>query len=136
MKKAVKSTKKFDYRTITSFELACEKLSIPATLPDVSMLPERFRKALIAVYRLFIIFEAINDGWVAEMGNSSQTKFYPWLWVLSSGCGFDLSYYFCGHANTSVGSRLCTYDPEVAKFIGRQFGVEGQEYKDFFLNVA
>jgi hypothetical protein len=141
MKKTTKSLKTekvaFDFRSIKSFELACEKLNIPPVLPEVSMLPERFRKALVAVYKLFIIFEAINDGWVAELGNGRQAKYWPWLWVLSSGSGFsDSGSTYCYvYPGTGVGSRLCTFSPEAAKFIGKQFGVEGQEYKDFFLNA-
>lgn len=54
MEKSKGSTTKkaaFDFRTITSFELACEKCNLPPVLPEVSMLPERFRKAIVAVYK-------------------------------------------------------------------------------------
>ena len=129
-----KSNKQFDFRTITSFEKACEKTNTPEVIPDVSTFPERFRKPIVAVYKLFVIFEAINDGWTAEMGDGSQIKYYPGLPVLSSGCGFDHSHYDFAITFTAVGSRLCTDTAEKAIFIGEQFGVLGQEYKDFFLN--
>ena len=140
MKKEAQSTKnsnsKFDFRTITSFEKACEKENLdPLALPEVSMIPEEFRKAIIGAYKLFIIFKAINNGWIARMGNSSQLKYEPWLRVRSSGCGFDDSLYYSDLTHSTVGSRLCTFSAEAAIYIGKQFGVEGSEYKDFFLKT-
>jgi hypothetical protein len=134
----MKTTKKakFDFRTIDSFEAACKKQNIdPTALPEVSMLPERFQKAIVAVYKLFIIFEAVNDGWVCRPGDTSQNKYSPWLPVLSSGFGFGVSGYRYSYTTTDVGSRLCTETPEQSIFIGETFGVLGQEYKDFFLQT-
>jgi len=134
----MKTTKKekFDFRTINSFEAACKRMNVdPTILPEVSMLPERFRKAIVAVYKLFIIFEAVNNGWVCRPGDVSQKKYSPWLWVLSSGAGFDSSTYDYTFTTTGTGSRLCTETPEQSTFIGETFGVLGQEYKDFFLQT-
>ena len=131
-----KVNKAFDFRTITSFEKACEKENLdPMALPEVSMIPEEFRKATIGVYKLFIIFKAINNGWIARMGDVSQLKYEPWLRVLSSGCGFVYSNYDYVNTYSTVGSRLCTFSPEAAIYIGKQFGMEGSEYKDFFLKT-
>jgi len=94
-----KSVKKFDFRTIKSYEDACKKLQLdPNALPDVSMLPEEFRKAVINSYKLFIIYKAINNGWTPNWNDSSEWKYYPWFWVeasaaLSSGFGFSYSTY-------------------------------------------
>jgi len=131
-----KSNKTFDFRTITSFEKACEKENLdPMALPEVSMIPEEFRKAIIGAYKLFIIFKAINNGWIARMGDASQLKYEPWLRVLSSGCGFGSSICVCDYTYTPVGSRLCTFSPEAAIYIGKQFGEKGSEYRDFFLKT-
>ena len=127
---------KFDFRTIDSFEAACKKQNLdPTLLPVVDMLPERFRKAIVAAYKLFVITEAVNDGWVCRPGDASQKKYSPWFWVLSSGAGFDSSNYYCAYSTTYAGSRLCTETPEQSLFIGETFGVLGQEYKDFFLQT-
>ena len=132
MKKATKKTvSKFDYKTIKTFEDACKKVGIdPEKLPDTSMIPDEFRAAIIAVYRLFIIFKAINDGWTPDWSKSSQYKYYPWYWVLSSGFGFDGSGYYYVNAHTTVGSRLCTDTSEKALYIAKAFE---QEYKEFML---
>ncbi|RPJ66847.1 MAG: hypothetical protein EHM20_17500, partial [Alphaproteobacteria bacterium] len=106
-KKAVK--KEFDYKTIRSFEDACKHLGIDSSkLPDMSSVPEEFRKPVIAGYKLMIIYKAINNGWVPNWGNSNQYKYYPWFRVLSSGFGFSTSDYFIDYTATAVGSRLCT----------------------------
>jgi hypothetical protein len=124
---------RFNFRTIKSFEDACKKEKVdPEKLPDVSMIPEEFRKAIIAVYKLFIIFKAINNDWIVDFTNFSQIKYYPWLRVNSSGSGFDFSasLYHYGYAAALVGSRLCTDTSEKAIYISKQFG---EEYAKFFL---
>jgi len=130
-KKAIKSTQEFDYRTIKSFEDACKKENVdPEKLPDVSMIPEEFRKAIINAYKLMIVFKAINNGWRPDWSKSNQWKYYPWYSVLSSGFGFDSSYYYFTFTYSFVGSRLCTDTSAKALYIARQFE---PEYRDFLL---
>ena len=125
---------KFDFKTIKSFEDACKKEGIdPSALPDVSMIPEEFHKAIIGCYKLFIIFKAINNDWIADYTNPNQVKYFPWLKVNSAGSGFGFSgsHYGCVGTVACVGSRLCTDTSEKAIYIGKQFC---EEYADFFLN--
>jgi hypothetical protein len=130
-KKAAKTSKKFDYKTIKTFEDACKKLGIdPSKLPDVSGLLEEFAKPIIAHYKLIIIYKAINNGWVPDWSNDDQYKYYPWFWVLSSGFGFSDSGYLYDITGTTVGSRLCTDESDKAKYIATQFEAE---YKDYLL---
>lgn len=128
-KKSVKNIPVFDFRTIKTFEDACAKENIdPTALPDVSMIPEEFRKPIINAYKLMIIFKAINDGWRPDWSKLSQSKYFPWYRVLSSGFGFSLSYYTYDCTFTNVGSRLCTDTSEKAMYIAEQFKAEYQEY--------
>ncbi|MGV8094487.1 MAG: hypothetical protein AB2L24_21750 [Mangrovibacterium sp.] len=121
----------FDFRTIKSFEDACKKENVgQSQLPDVSMVPEEFRAALINAYKLMIIFKAINNGWRPDWSNRTQDKYFPWFWVLSSGFGFSGSDYDYDAANAAVGSRLCTDTREKALYIAETFEAE---YKEFFL---
>jgi hypothetical protein len=131
--KTTKAKEKFDYKTIKSFEDACKKENIdPEKLPDVSMIPTSFQKAIINCYKLYIIFKAINNGWTPNWNDYNQYKYYPWFKVLSSGSGFDFSssIYHFDLTRTVVGSRLCTDTSEKALYIGEQFG---KEYVEFFL---
>ena len=131
---AKQSKKKFDYRTIQTVDDAFRKQNlVRPTLEDLpAMIPERLRAAWLGVYELFIVFEAINDVWVADFTNANQWKYYPWQKVNSAGSGFvfSFSYYHFDHAFTTVGSRLCTYDDKVALYIGKQFAAQ---YEKFFL---
>lgn len=130
-KKSTKKTPVFDFRTIKSFEDACNKENIdPTALPDVSMIPEEFRKPIINAYKLLIIFKAINNGWRPDWSKSSQYKYFPWYRVLSSGFGFSGTLYCYGAAPSNVGSRLCTDTSEKAMYIAEQFQ---EEYKEYFL---
>ena len=128
-KKTAKIDAKFDFKTIKTFEDACTKLALdPTQLPDVSMIPEEFRKPIINAYKLMIIYKAINDGWVPDWNNRDQYKYFPWYGVLSSGFGFSTSSYDYARANTVVGSRLCTDTSEKAMYVAEQFKAEYQEY--------
>jgi hypothetical protein len=122
---------KFDYKKIKTFEDACKKEKLnPEDLPDVSKIPEEFRKPVMAGLKLMIVYKAINNGWKPDWGNFNQGKYYPWFKVLSSGFGFSAAHYYYGSTGATVGSRLCTDTSEKAIYIGSQFKAE---YIDYFL---
>lgn len=132
-----KTTKKdFDYTTIKSFEDACKKLQLdPKALPDVSMIPKKHREAVIASYKLFIIFDAINDVWTPDWSNSDQYKYFPWFEIAAdkkrpSGFGFSWTGYDCTNAYANAGSRLCCDSRDKAKYVASTFKTE---YADLFL---
>ncbi|MGE0636013.1 MAG: hypothetical protein AB7G44_03490 [Bacteroidia bacterium] len=114
-------------KKIKSFEDACKALGIdPTKLPEVSMLPEQHRNAIIAYYKLFIIAEALNEGWKPNWNDSDEWKYYPWLWVTAdadntAGSGLSFSDFVCTNSISSVGSRLCFKTRELAKYAGEQF---------------
>ena len=120
---------------ITSFEDACKKLGLDASiLPEVAKLPEKNQKSIVAYYKLQVIYEAINNGWEPDWRNWDEYKYYPWYYVLSSGTGFAASHtiYSVTHSTTAVGSRLCTDRAEKAYYIAKQFE---KEYADYFLFI-
>ena len=120
--KKQKTDLKFDYKTIRSFEDACNKEGVdPEKLPDVSMIPEDFQKPVVASYKLMIIYQAINNGWRPDWNNRQQYKYFPWLSVLSSGFGFSGSGYYCTDTIAIVGSRLCFESEEKSDYAATQF---------------
>jgi len=125
MKKA-----KFDFSSIKSFKDACKKEGIdPLRLPEVSMIDKGMGKTLIAAYKLFIIFKAINDGWTPDWNNKREYKYFPWFEVKAdtarpSGFGFSASSYVGWNAGTVCGSRLCTDSNEKALYIAKTFKAE------------
>jgi hypothetical protein len=117
-----KATPDFDYKTITSVEVACKHLNFDInSIPDLSMLPgdlgEKFKQGILCA--IFIL--AINNGWVPDYSDYDQRKYYPWPLVSSSGFGFSLSYYVYVNAYSHVGSRLCFESQEKADYAGKQF---------------
>ena len=138
VKKTAKSKLEFDYKTIKSFEDACKKEGInPEKIPDVSMLPEEMQKALISVYKLFVVFKAIKNGWEPDWTNWDQYKYFPWFEVnaseeVPSGFGFSASDFVYSLSVTTLGSRLCIDTREKALYIASQFE---DLYKDFLLII-
>jgi hypothetical protein len=111
---------------IQSFEDACSALGIKSDLPEVSMLPEVHQKSIIAYYKLVIIFQALNEGWIPDWNNVNQYKYQLYFWPKAtkeqpSGFGFsgtDCDYW---HSLTDVGSRLCLKDSDLAQYALKQF---------------
>lgn len=133
--KTEKSSADFDYKSITSFEDACAKNNVPTNVPDVSMIPDRLGKFIVAAYKLAIILEAINNGWIPDWSDWKQYKYYAWFEVkatkaLSSGFGFSYSDFNYTHSYATVGSRLCTDTSEKALYMAKQFE---DLYKDYLL---
>lgn len=78
---------------IKTFEGACKALKLKATaLPNVSALPKKHQKALIAHYKLVIISEALNAGWQPDWSNWNEYKYFPWFEVKKTPSGFGFSY--------------------------------------------
>lgn len=124
-----------NYTKIESFEIACKALDIKPIIPDFSMVPVKHQKALIALYKLLFIVEAVNEGWVPDWNNSDEYKYVLWPDIIedkSKPSGFGLSFDAIGHwrTSTTVGSRLCFKDRERAK---HTFDTFIELYEDYLL---
>lgn len=119
-------------KKVNSFEDACSVLNIDTNLPDFSMVPEKDRKPLIAHYKLTVICEALNDGWVPDWSNGDWDKWYPWFDMDDEGSSgrFSFSRSVDLGSHSLVGSRLCFKSSELASFAGRQFE---DLYRDYFV---
>ena len=111
---------------IKSFEDACKALKLdPKALPVVIGLPEKHQASIVAHYKLVIIAEALNAGWVPDWTNWDETKYYPWFDVDEkadkSGLGLSCDGYDFADSNTTVCSRLCFQTSELAEYAGKQF---------------
>jgi len=118
----------FDYKSIRTFEDACKKTGIEPSEPEIKAVHSEPVKAMIAYYKLVIIFLAINNGWKPDWSDHSQWKYYPWFYVLSSGFGFGGSLFDFGSSITCVGSRLCFESEEEANYAGKQFTAIYEEF--------
>ena len=112
---------------ILSFEDACNKLNIDTILPDVSKLSSKHRKQQISFYKLSVIIEAVNDGWIINWDNSSQYKYFVWYDKRSGG----FSCYGTAYDSTFtyVPSALYFKSRDLAYYVGNYFI---EEYKNLY----
>ena len=116
---------------VKSFEDACAVLGIVSALPNLTGISEKHQKAILAHYKLVIIAEALNEGWIPNWDNDDEWKYYPWF-VMGSASGVGFSYHDCGtwRSASSVGSRLCFKSRDLARYAGEHFE---ELYKDYFV---
>ncbi len=109
---------------VSTFEDACARLGRKAELPDVSQFPEKIQKHLIAGIKLDAILEVNNEGWVPDMGNTSQWKYYPWFNIVADKAaagGFRLSAYgfVYDFSHSYLGARHACRSGELARWMGK-----------------
>ncbi|MDV3882949.1 hypothetical protein CMU04_06410 [Elizabethkingia anophelis] len=115
---------------VKSFEDACSILEIENNLPDVTMLPEKHKKSIIAHYKLTIIIEALNEGWTPDWSNWDERKYYPWFEMSDSSGRFSFDGSHDLHSHSSCAARLCFKSRELANYIG-EFFID--LYKEYFI---
>lgn len=118
-------TKEFFSMKITdrvkTFEDACK---IKGVNPD-DVLPYHkysspFEIALNGIAKIWTIIEVINEGWVADMTDTNQPKFYPWF-EQRSGSGLSYLGYVTWRSSTYCGVRFALKNKENAIYVGKQF---------------
>lgn len=63
---------------IKTFEDAMEETGRKG-VPDFSDLPKDMHRHFIALYKMEVITEALNEGWKADWDNSDENKYYPYF---------------------------------------------------------
>ena len=114
--------------TILSFEDACKDQGITTDLPDLTLIPEFYRKSIIAFYKLCVICKSLNGDWQADFTDHSQYKYFPWFYLSggSSGYGADAGPFYAvtgtvSNTGTYFGARLASKDRNTAIFFGTHF---------------
>ncbi len=116
-----------DYKEIKTIEDAFKARNIdPEKMPDVYMIYNEYGEYLTNMYKLLIVVEAINDGWVADFSNGDQRKYFPYFYiepgyVAGSGGGFSCGGYDFDCSVSDVGARLSFESWEKAEYAGKQF---------------
>lgn len=107
---------------VKSFEDALTVTGRPA-MPDFSSVPVDLKDYFEAQYKVVVIAEALNEGWVPNWNDHDQEKWFPWFHHPRSSSGFVYygSIYYCSMANAGYGSRLCCKNSELATYFGEQF---------------
>jgi hypothetical protein len=110
---------------ISNFEAACAKLGRSTVIPDVSAWDTKQQGRLIAGHTLDVILEANNDGWVGDLADTDQEKWFPVFNVVKdedAPGGFRLSVRDSGYVGdcSSLGVRHACATEELADFMGKE----------------
>lgn len=83
-------------------------------------------KKIIAEQELVVMFKACNEGWVGDLEDGSQPKYFIWWKKVNGETQFSFVYYFDSYAHASL--RLCTKSTEIAKHLSKIGLKQFQEY--------
>lgn len=79
------------------------------------------RRHFIALYKMEVITEALNEGWKADWDNSDENKYYPYFIMSPSSFAFYDSYYVLAFADAGSWSRLCYKTRGLAEYSDKKF---------------
>lgn len=97
------------------------KLTGRPDVPDFSNLPADMRKHFEAQYKMIVIAEALNEGWMPDWNNYNEYKYYPWFEMSPSSFAFYGSGYDTALARAGSGSRLKFRTRELSEYAAKQF---------------
>ena len=129
------------YKEITTVEKAIALCKDKIVLPDLSSLPSRFARGMLALLKLQVVCEVVNNDdpavpeWKADYNDEDQRKWFPWYTGGSadgsgSGFSFDDTDYHWAYSLTTGGARLALKDEERAEHMNEHFQ---DLYKDLWL---
>ncbi len=113
---------------IKTFDDACEVEGLDAVSLVKKWKSQGDTADEIAYKKLKIIVKVLNEGWVPQMYNTSQYKYYSYFNL--SGSGFAFHYTNDWSSDAGAGSRLCFRNSELAEYAGKIFI---SEYKEFLV---
>lgn len=110
---------------LETFESASAILGKDAKLlPLIDGIDQKHAKAIIAIFKLFVISEAawkVEDKEI-DWNNDEQRKYYPWFDMESaSGSAGGFSFYGCFYDRSvsDVGSRLVFPSMEICEYVAK-----------------
>ena len=120
----------------------CEAAGVDEANYEVSEIVLPGSKLLTQMRRLLLIAKVFNGGWVPDLGDTNQTKYYPWFRINKErgASGFSLSYYgyVYADARTRLGVRPYFKDSDTAVYVGKLFLAEYErlaEYENMMYQV-
>ena len=88
--------------------------------PDFSIFPEDMQEHFDALYKMYVIIEALNEGWKPNWDNDGR-KYYPWFYMVQEEFTWFGTRYGLHSAVGGHGSRLQLKSPELAEYAATQF---------------
>lgn len=81
---------------------------------------------IIAEQELVIMFKACNEGWVGDLEDNNQPKYFVWWKKVNGETRFNFVDFYSSRANTSL--RLCAKSSKIAEHIAKIGLKQFQEY--------
>jgi hypothetical protein len=120
----------FRFTDIRSFEDACDKLNLdPSNLPNLAAIPRRYKKPIIAFYKLMVITAAINGAYKRDFSKRDHT-FFPYYYYDSEGIEFEEINISSFTMESKISTYLAAASYSHAKYIAENFK---DLYADFML---
>lgn len=79
------------------------------------------RKHFEAQYKMIVIAEALNEGWIPDWDTYNEYKYYPWFEMSPSSFAFGGSFCDSASAAAGSGSRLKFRTRELSEYAAKQF---------------
>ena len=105
------------------FLQACAELKINTMLPDVSFLPSRNQKAILAFYKLSVIIQCVNEDWLPDWQDEERVAYCPWFSAVAGAracLSFSDTAFAASKTLAHFGSRFCYKRPGLAKEWGQK----------------
>ena len=121
---------------ISTFEQVCAALKVSARSYAIPAKGSYQQKADAAMRRLKLIAKCFNDGWVADMADTNQYKYWAWFDIIKdasklAGFGFSNANYYCVFTYAYVGSRPNFKSSEICIYVGKAFVSEFERFAQF-----
>jgi len=107
-------------KRIKTFEDALAETGKPP-VPSFSDVPEDMKAYFIAQYKMSVIAEALNEGWIPNWDNDNERKWRVWFVMSPSTFAIDASDYDYSYALAGSSSRLCFKSEVLAAYCAKQF---------------
>ena len=107
-------------KRIKTFEDALAETGRPP-VPSFLDVPEDMKAYFIAQYKMSVIAEALNEGWIPNWDNDNERKWRVWFVMSPSAFAFDGSGCAYSDAYAGGGSRLRLLSEIAADFLAETF---------------
>lgn len=102
---------------VKTWEDVCEEANVDPKDPSYTVgLPHR-----IALNKIELMTEVLNEGWKPNRRADSQRKWFPWFYFNEPGFRFNVSAYYNGYALAGTGARLCFASRELSDHAAKYF---------------
>lgn len=114
---------------IKNYEDACDLLGFNP-LNEAKLIDLGLTKREIAYYKLIIIIKALNEGWIPNVCDNNNCRWYPYFCPNGSPSSFVFGNSNCGNSSAHAGSgfRLSLKNKELSDYCGKQFLELWKEY--------